>query len=223
MAKGVITCEESQTVTLAFREAGHDFRSNDLKPCSGGYPELHLCEDMMHLLPRIGSTLDFLGAHPVCKYLANSGVRWLASEKPKEGYEWSETYGIYLNMDRYERMKDAALFFKSTLGWVKTIGKGYVENPIMHKYAMEIIGERPTQIIQPWQFGHTTSKATCLWIVGLPNLIPTDVIPKEQRTQDIWLASPGPERDTIRSKTFPGIAKAMATQWSSILNTTSKD
>lgn len=217
MAKILIGCEESQAVCKAFREVGHEAYSNDLRQCTGGRPEWHKKGDMFKVLQTQAASLDFFGSHPVCKFLANSGVRWLASKKPLPGYEWSDTYQIYINPERYKLMVEAAVFFKLTLESVKTIGKGYVENPIMHKYAMEIIQEKPTQIIQPWQFGHTTTKATCLWLVGLPNLVPTEIIPKEQRTQDIWLAPPGPDRDVIRSKTFPGIAKAMATQWSDLL------
>lgn len=94
-----------------------------------------------------------------------------------------------------------------------------IENPIPHKYArlgfdgLEGIGDY-TQLIQPYHFGHTTSKATCLWLEGLPKLIPTEIIPKELRTYEIHKCAPGPDREKIRSKTFPNIARAMATQWS---------
>lgn len=83
----------------------------------------------------------------------------------------------------------------------------------MHKYAMEIIKEKQTQVIQPWMFGHTSKKATCLWLIGLPKLNPTDVIELEHRTDEIHKCPPGPNRASIRSKTYQGIANAMAEQW----------
>jgi ribosome modulation factor len=109
-------------------------------------------------------------------------------------------------------MRRATIFFKSLL--YAPIKKIAIENPIQHGHSGI---EGYSQTIQPYEFGHTTSKRTCLWLNGLPNLKPTHVIPKEQRTQDIWLASPGPDRWKIRSKTFQGIADAMADQWSKLL------
>jgi hypothetical protein len=97
------------------------------------------------------------------------------------------------------------------LSVVKSVGKGYIENPIMHKYALEIIGEKHTQIIQPWQFGHGETKATCLWLVNLPELQPTAIV--QGREQKNWKMPPSADRAKLRSKTFPGIAKAMAEQW----------
>lgn len=220
--KGIITHEASQEVTKAFREKGLEFYSNDLIDCYGSNPEWHIKGDVFHVLCKNSIRFSFQGSHPVCRYLANSGVKHLTRKKITPGFVWSEKYQIYMNMDRYEKMKDAALHFKSILSWVETTGKGYVENPIMHKYAMEIIGVKPTQIIQPWMFGHTTSKATCLWIIGLPKLTPTDIISIEKRTFEIHLCPPGPNREKIRSKTFPGIAKAMAEQWSEFLTNKSK-
>lgn len=156
--KGLIVCEESQTVTLSFRERGHKFYSNDIQSCSGGYPEYHLLMDCFEAIDFI--PFDFLGCHPPCTYLSNSGVRWLTSKKPKDGYEWSDKYQIYINPERGKLMVDGAKFFKRLLQEVKRVGKGYLENPIMHKYALEIIGIKPSQIIQPYQFGHTEKKAT---------------------------------------------------------------
>jgi len=194
---------------------GHDFYSNDLQECSGGWPEFHIQDDCFHVLSRYWVGLRFLGAHPDCTYLTNAGVRWLASVAPRQGYEWSEVYQIYINPERFEKMRRAAIHFRSILSWVKTIGMGYVENPIMHKYAMEIIGEQPTQIIQPWQFGHGETKATCLWLVNLPNLEEPEIV--EGREQRIWKMGPSPERSKMRSKTMPGIAKAMPQQWGHLI------
>lgn len=112
------------------------------------------------------------------------------------------------------------MFFKSLLSNVKSIGKGYIENPIMHKYAMELIGIKPDQIIQPYQFGHMESKATCLWLVGISKLQETNNVYDEMMKLEykdrakVHYCSPGPERSKIRSKTYSGIAKAMAEQWS---------
>jgi len=177
--------------------------------------------DIFHILCRPGVLigLNFLGGHPECKYLTNAGVRWIASRTERDGYEWSEKYQIYINLDRYREMKLAALFFKSLLFNVQSVGKGYIENPIMHKYAMELIGVQPTQIIQPWMFGHMETKATCLWLVGLPPLIETNNVYDEMMKLEykerakVHYCSPGPERSCIRSKTYSGIAKAMAEQW----------
>lgn len=184
---GIIGYEESQTVTIAFRERGHTFVSCDKQPCSGGHKEWHIQDDIYKVMRWHQDwpyKWDFVGLHPVCTLLANSGVRWLASTKPKEGFSWWPKYNIYINKKRYVEMKKAAEEFKQCLEWVKNAGKGYVENPIMHKYAAEIVGMKPTQIVHPYMFGHTTSKATCLWIFGLPNLQPTNIINKEQRTKN---------------------------------------
>lgn len=209
--RGLIACEESQVVTKAFREKQHEFYSNDLIECSGGKKDWHYQRDCFEVIEKFGP-FEFLGMHPVCRLLANSGVRWLASKTPRNGFEWSAQYSIYINWDRYAEMKEAALFFIKCLESIQKVGKGYVENPIMHKYAMEIVQQRPSQIIQPWQFGHGEKKATCLWIVGLPLLQPSNIV--EGREQRVWKMPPSPDRAKLRSKTFPGIAAAMAAQWS---------
>lgn len=220
---GLIGCEESQEVTGAFRDLGHDFYSLDIKDSSGKYLHYHIKSDLFHYLSVRIHTIGFLGTHPVCKFLANSGVCWLASRKEKSGFTWSDKYQIYINEERFKQMELAALFFKSCLSCVETVGMGYVENPIMHKYAMEIIQKKPTQIIQPWMFGHKESKATCLWIVGLPELKPTNIVKDEMmllpnsERQRLHYLPPGKNRDTLRSKTFSGVAKAMAEQWGSII------
>jgi hypothetical protein len=108
-------------------------------------------------------------------------------------------------------MREGAEFFKRLLNC--DIPMIAVENPVPHRYALEIIGRKYDQTIQPWQFGHTTSKRTCLWLKNLPPLTPTDILPKDQHTHDIHLASPGKDRAKIRSRFFEGIAEAMADQW----------
>ena len=143
---------------------------------------------------------DMMIAHPPCTYLCNSGVCWLHK---KEG--------------RWDQMKAGAEFFKKLLE--SDIFYIAVENPIMHKYAKEIIGRGPDQIIQPWMFGHKEKKATGLWLKGLPNLSrttnlkdETDALPIEVQQRIHW-QPPGKDRWKIRSTTFKGIAKAMAKQW----------
>jgi len=196
----LIACEESQAVCKAFREKGHNAFSCDLLHCSGGKPEWHIQGDCEEVISARLELIDFLGSHPPCTFLANSGVRWLYNTDGSK------------NKERWEQMKQAALFFRRLLAYTREIGRGYLENPIMHKHAMEIIGEKPTQIVQPWQFGHGETKATCLWLVGLPKLEPTEVV--EGREQRIWKLPPSADRQKLRSKTFNGIAKAMADQWS---------
>lgn len=217
---GIIGCEESQTVTKAFRSKGLDFFSCDLKECSGGHPEFHYKDDIIKVLQMNESkSIRFLGTHPVCKYLTNSGVGWLVRKKPTPGFEWSDKYQIYMNWDRYNKMVDGALFFNKMLDAVVSVGCGYVENPIMHKYAKEIITAPYTQIVQPYEHGHLEKKATCLWLVGLPKLKETNNVYDEMMKLNykdrakIHYASPGHERERLRSKTYVGIANAMAEQW----------
>jgi len=216
---GIITHEESQVVTDAFRNKGNKFYSNDIIDCSGNHPEWHYQGDVFDVLEGKINRLDFLGCHPVCQYLSNSGVRWLASVKSRKGYEWSEKYQIHINWVRFKLMEEAAEHFGQMLNIVKIVGKGYVENPIMHKYATEIIGAEYTQIIQPYQFGHKEQKATCLWLVNLPELQDTNNVYKEMmklpysERAKVHYAPPGPERAKARSKTYKGVAEAMADQW----------
>jgi len=197
----IVGCEESQEVAKAFRKLGHNAISVDLLPCSGGMPEHHIQGDIFEVLGRYPEGYFDIGIfHPPCTFLSNSGVRWLYN---KDGTN---------NEERWANMREGAQFFKELLNQkIKHIG---LENPIIHRYAREIIGEKFTQSIQPWEFGHTTTKRTCLWLKNLPNLVPTKIIPKEQRTSEIWLCPPGPDRQKIRSKTFSGIAEAIAVQWS---------
>jgi hypothetical protein len=106
-------------------------------------------------------------------------------------------------------MREAAMFFKMFLD--HPCPRVCIENPVMHKYAKEIIGQEASQSIQPWQFGHGETKRTCLWLKGLPKLVPTDIV--EGREQRIWKLPPSKDRGKLRSVTFAGIGKAMADQW----------
>lgn len=199
--RAVMGCEESQECCKAFRELGIRAYSCDTLPCSGGEPDWHLQDDIFHVLHgRFITGLDLFIGFPPCTYLANSGVRWLYNSDGS------------INKDRWENMEEGALFFRSLL--YQNAEHLAIENPIMHKHAMKIIGVKPTQIIQPWQFGHGETKATCLWLKNLPMLKPTNVV--AGREQRIWKLPPTKdpsERRKLRSKTFPGIAKAMAEQW----------
>ena len=198
--KVLIACEESQEVCKAFREKGHEAYSCDIQDCSGGYPEWHIKGDVV---PLLNEDWDMIIAFPPCTHLAVSGARWFENK-------------------RIDRSQEEAIKFFCTFLNLKC-DKVVIENPIniisgdyvlkhfpdlAQKYNLPI---KPTQIIQPWQFGHGETKATCLWVKGLPPLKPTNIV--GGREQRIWKMPPGEERAKLRSKTFPGIAKAMAEQW----------
>lgn len=196
--KVLIACEESQTICKAFRAKGHEAYSNDIVDCSGNHPEWHIQGDAIEAL--YSKNWDLVIAHPPCTRLANSGVCWLDKK------------GLWKDMER------GAEFFYKFVKYGKAGNKIAIENPVPHKYAVEIIGPY-TQIIQPYQFGHAERKATCLWLFGIPELIYTNnvyeqmkILPKNQ-AQRLHYLPPSPERAKLRSKTYEGIAKAMAEQW----------
>ena len=186
--KVLVACEYSGRVREAFRKLGHDAWSCDLLDAEDA-SQFHIKGDVLDLL---GNGWDLLIAHPPCTYLCNSGVRWLRTQ---EG--------------RWDQMRQGAEFFKIFMD--APVAHIAIENPIMHKYAVEIIGKRQDQIIQPWQFGHGETKATGLWLKNLPPLTPTRIV--EGREQRVHRMSPGPDRWKERSRTFKGIADAMAQQW----------
>jgi hypothetical protein len=186
----LVACEESQAVCIAFRERGHEAYSCDILPCSGGHPEWHIQDDAIKTL--YAQKWDLVIAHPPCTRLANSGVRWLS-----ERNLWNE-------------MIDAVAFFQKFIHYGFSGKSICIENPIQHKHANKF-WVKYSQIIQPWQFGHNESKATCLWLFGLPELIPTNIVKPEKQT--CWKMPPSKDRAKLRSKTFPCIAKAMAEQW----------
>lgn len=185
--KIIIGCECSGRVRDAFRKLGHDAWSCDLKPSEVGGP--HIQGDIRHYL---GDGWDMGIFHPVCKRLANSGVRWLEERNLWDELEEAiEFFNLFLNCD---------------------IPKTVTENPIQHKYARAKI-RKYDQIIQPTDFGHTTRKATCLWLKGVEPLRPTWRVPKEFWTHEIHRMPPGPDREANRSRTFENIALSMADQW----------
>lgn len=227
--KVLVACEESQAVCIAFRELGHEAYSCDIEECSGGHPEWHMKGDALAILnpsvfaenERAGIeffTMDnelhyFVGgwdmiiAHPPCTYLTNAGARWL----------WA---GGNLNMERYTKGLEAKEFFMQF--FQADCPRIAIENPVP-----SAVYELPayTQIIQPYEYGHPATKKTCLWLKGLPALTPTEVVEpvkgrRFQQKNGNWRYScwemdqrGGKDRARERSKTFPGIAKAMAEQW----------
>lgn len=218
MKTAIVLCEESQTVMIALRQQGIEAYSCDIIDCSGGYPEYHFKEDAIKML--YDRKWDYVIAHPPCTRLCNSGVRWLVSLKEREGYEWSEHAKIFVRSDKqiWEDFYAACRFFNQFILYGKTGGKIRIENPIQHKYAVEEITARPSQIIQPWQYGHPEMKATCIWNFNIQDLVGTYnvydemmKVPYGERAKTHY-ASPGPDRGKIRSKTYPGIAHAIATQ-----------
>ena len=186
--KILVACEYSGRVRDAFLERGHDAWSCDLEPCESD-PARHIQGDV---LPILDGDWDMVIAHPPCTYLANSGVRWLHSDP-----------------SRWERMREGAEFFLRFLH--ARAPRVAVENPVMHKYAREIIGRGPDFTVQPWQHGDGYVKRTCFWTRGLPPLTPTNIV--EGREAECHRMPPGPDRWKARSRTYPGIARAIAGQW----------
>lgn len=191
----LVACEMSGRVRDAFCRRGFDAWSCDLLPSET--PGQHYQRDVRDVL---GLGWDLLIAHPPCDYMANSGVRWL----------WN---GTEKNEPRWKLMREACEFFRLMLD--ADIPCVCVENPIMHRHAKQIIGVQQTQVIQPWMFGDGFTKATCLWLRNLPNLAPTKIV--DGRIPQVHHESPGPNRKTNRSRTYPGIAEAMAIQWGDYL------
>ena len=194
MMRVLIGCEFSGVGRQAFRDLGHDAWSCDMLPAEDGSPH-HLQADVLTVLDRGWDLAIF---HPPCTRLTNAGVRWL-----HERNLWDD-------------MREAARFFLALLH--APIPRVAVENPVPHRHAREIIG-RPSQALQPWQFGDQESKTTCLWLRGLPPLMDTDNVrelmlrrPKRE-THRVHYASPGPDRWKERSRSYAGVMRAMAQQW----------
>jgi hypothetical protein len=208
MKRVLIACEESQAVTKEFRKLGFEAYSCDILPCSGGHPEWHLQKDIFEV---INDGWDLMIAFPPCTDLAVSGARHF-ERKIADG----------------SQQKSIDFFMSIINAPIKCIA---VENPIgimSKKY------KKPNQIIQPWMFGDKAQKSTCLWLKNLPNLTPSNIVEKGEffeftskkgvkKKMPMWYyqalrkAKTPEERRTLRSKTFDGIAKAMAEQWSKIL------
>ena len=185
MSKILIACEESQEVTKAFRNIGHEAFSCDLEECSGGHPEWHIQQDVTTILH---DNWNMIIAFPPCTHLASSGARWF-KEKQRKGLQ-QPAIEFFL------------LFTTLTCPFA-------IENPIG---IMSKLYRKPDQIIQPWQFGHGETKATCLWLKDLPKLQPTNIV--SGREPRVHKMPPSLNRSKLRSKTYSGIAQAMAVQWS---------
>lgn len=222
--KVIVACEESQRVCMAFRERGFKAYSCDIQEPSGGHPEWHILGDAIEAVNGgVVTTMDgqthdvgkwdLLIAHPPCTYLAISGNRWLNKGK----------YGEKA-VRRWELREEAAAFFMTFVN--ADVYKIAVENPVGY---MSTYYRKPDCIIQPYEFGHQARKKTCLWLKNLPGLFPTDIVSvgtilrngysvgasadcaRDEKGKTIRWNDPRTAK--IRSKTFPGIAKAMAEQW----------
>lgn len=230
--KVLVACEESQTVCKAFREKGHEAYSCDIVECSGGHPEWHIMGDALKLLNPSRQTIpgddwfgfkfrtqdgvlhfvegkwDLIIAHPPCTYLTVTGNRWFNIDRYGEK-------AIQRHKDRQEAIKFFMEFANADCQKIA------IENPIG---VMSSEWRKPNQIINPWMFGDAFEKKTCLWLKGLPELTPTNIVeipPRKKfdsgKSMPSWYAEawhlPKQERAKLRSKTFPGIAKAMAEAW----------
>jgi len=213
----LIACEESQATTKAFRKLGHEAFSCDLLPCSGGHPEWHYQQDVFEV---INKDWDLMVAHPPCTYLTGSGVQWLSHPGDKHlPFEERRPNPKYPN--RRNDMLESVKFVKSLYDAdIKHIA---IENPVG---LLSSRWRKPDQTVQPYMFGDEATKTTCLWLKNLPKLIPTNVVGKGERTvftsgksHPKWYADAlknaktKEERQTLRSKTFEGMANAFAEQW----------
>ena len=196
--KILVACEESQAVTIELRKLGHEAYSCDILPCSGGFAEWHIQGDVV---PLLSEKWDMIIAFPPCTHLAVSGAAWfkekIADGRQQQGIDF---FMLFANAD---------------------CDKIVIENPVG---IMSSKWRKPNQIIQPYEYGEPFSKKTCLWIKGLPNLVPTEIVEPGERvtfgsgkSMPKWYADawklPKEERAKLRSKTFEGIARAMAEQW----------
>ena len=209
--KILVACEESQAITKEFRALGHEAYSCDILPCTGGHPEWHLEGDVFGF---IDQGWDLMVAHPPCTYLSVSGARHLYN---KDGSK---------NLQRYQNQREALDFVERLMSC--DIPRIAIENPVS-VISSQI--RKPDQIVQPWMFRDSASKTTCLWLKNLPKLVATNVVGKGEfkewvdkksgkvKRQATWYydalinAKSPEERRSLRSKTFKGIAQAIASQW----------
>lgn len=200
----LVACEYSGRVRDAFRALGHDAWSCDILP-SEADPAYHIQAPVQSVL-HLG--WDLMIAHPPCTFMANSSSKHLYLGMKKENGR---------NEERWKSMAEGAAFFKML--WTANIPHIAIENPVMLGYAVDIIGSDFTQSIQPWQHGHTEVKRTCLWLKNLPKLTESANVYDEMMKLEygerakVHHASPGPDRWKNRSRTYSGIAQAMAAQW----------
>lgn len=237
----LVACEESQAVCKAFRELGYVAYSCDIQECSGGHPEWHIQQDVLPLLNghctfktcdgvehTINDRWSLIIAHPMCTHLANSGAAWFAKKREdgrqREGIEFFCQF-LMADCDK--------IVVENPVGIIS--GGTYIKEHFPDLAEKYDLPRKYTQIIQPWMFGDNYSKMTCLWIKGLPELVPevteqpkldwiewVDKKTGKVKRQDRWyyeafLHCKPEERGKVRSKTFPGIARAFAQQWSKCL------
>jgi len=195
--KIIVGCEESQAVTIELRKLGHEAYSCDLKPCSGGHPEWHIQMDVFQAIEL--KKWDMGIFFPDCTYLTISANKWYKDQPERKS-------GTLVGEKRREARERGIEFFMKLYN--SNIPKLSLENPIG---VMSSRFRKPNQVLQPWMFGHGETKATCLWLKGLPNLKPTDIV--DGREQRLHRLPKTKNRAELRSKTYPGIAKAMAEQW----------
>ena len=230
--KVLVACEESQAITKELRSLGHQAYSCDLLPCSGGHPEWHFQQDVFKIIDQRGGKLqngkhyrskkdwELMIAHPPCTFLAVSGARWYYHPDDNQlPFKSRRPHPRFPNR-AYDREEALAFFIKLCEAPIDKIA---VENPV------GIVSTRyrkPEQTVHPWMFGDEAAKATCLWLKNLPLLVPTNVVGKGERvvlssgkslpkwySDALTQSKTAAERRTMRSKTFEGMAKAMADQW----------
>lgn len=200
--KILVGCEESQAVTIELRKLGHEAYSCDLQECSGGHPEWHMQMDVFKAIK--SQKWDMGIFFPTCTYLTVSANKWYKDQPPRKS-------GTLVGAERRAAREDAIEFFMAIYNC--NIPKIAIENPIG---CMSSRFRKPNQVLQPWMFGHGETKATCLWLKGLSRLEPTDVV--EGREQRLHNLPKTKDRAKLRSKTYQGIAKAMAKQWAGNVN-----
>ncbi len=198
----LIACEESQEVCKAFRARGHEAYSCDILPCSGGHPEWHLQTNVLDILGT--QYFDLMIGHPPCTFVSNAGCRWLY---PKGK----------LNQERYKQGLKAKGFFMELLN--SDVPRICIENPYPHKV---FDFPKESQRVQPYEHGHKVQKKTLLWLKNLPKLKPTKIVEPEfmRDSKGVrhskWFMEQGFNAGKKKSKTFTGIAKAMAEQWGTL-------
>lgn len=193
--KILVACEESQAICCAFRKLGHEAYSCDILPCSWGHPEWHIQWDAIETA--YGQHWDMMIAHPPCTWLCNA-QRTNAARKDRPNIT-----KVFLE----EREKAFQFFMKLYNAPIERIA---IENPV--GYANSVF-RKPDQIIYAWMFGHGYKKAWCLWTKNIPQLLPTDIVDGRAKL-DFWSTKRNPNGVSLKSKTFPWIAKAIAEQWS---------
>lgn len=207
MVRVLVSCECSGRIRQALRDNGIDAWSCDLKEAEDGSP-YHIHGDA--IVAARSELWDWHISHPVCRFMAHSGSKHLYIGGRKENGPCPE---------RHENCRQGAAFFRTLWDIPVRYGRAF-ENPIIHGTAREMLGlGRPTQIIQPWMFGHTERKGTSLWLDNLPKLVPTNNVREEmlrlpmKEQAKVHYMRPGPDREANRSRTYEGVAEAIGQQW----------